>query len=295
MRPEWKGYSAVLVSTLAMSNVYIFSKAALNEMSLAAFGFYWFGFALIWNLIYMAFAKKLKALTLLNFRQLKILVLLGIIEVVATTGFFAAIQTMEQPATVSFLANIGPIYVTILAFWFLKETLRRQEILGAIITLTGAFIISYQTNFSINSDFGKGLILIMIYTLIFAIGSIISKKHITHIAPSILTLNRALYLFIFSSIIFMSTEANFDISNAAIINTLLGSLLGPTLAALAGYYAIQFIPASKASILGAFKGFLVLVTSYLYFGLWPQWYQILGGVLTVLGVVTITLSKQKNK
>ena len=45
MRSEVKGYIAVLVATIAMSNVYIFSKAALNELSLVKFGVYWFGFA----------------------------------------------------------------------------------------------------------------------------------------------------------------------------------------------------------------------------------------------------------
>ena len=38
MKPEWKGYIAVFIATLAMSNVYVFSKAALQELSLAQFG-----------------------------------------------------------------------------------------------------------------------------------------------------------------------------------------------------------------------------------------------------------------
>ena len=39
-----KGYFFAFLAVLAMSNVYIFSKAALSEASLPVFGFYWFLF-----------------------------------------------------------------------------------------------------------------------------------------------------------------------------------------------------------------------------------------------------------
>ncbi len=110
-----------------------------------------------------------------------------------------------------------------------------------------------------------------------------------------LTVNRVVFLLVFSLVVFFIQDQSFVISQKALFNTFIGSLLGPLLAALAGYYAIQFIPASKASLLGTFKGFLVLLTSYLYFGIFPLWYQVVGGVFTVLGVVLITLAKQFKK
>ena len=292
MKPEAKGYVAVLVATIAMSNVYIFSKAALNELNLIQFGVYWFGFALLWNIIYLLITKKFKALFQTKKKQTWILILLGFMEIIATTGFFAAIKTMHNPANVSFLANIGPVYVIILGYWLLKEKLSRYEILGGLLTLIGAFIISYKPNWDFDQNFLIGLSLIMVYTFVFALGKIISKKNIKDINPSILTINRVIFLFIFSLILFIVEGESFEISQTALINTILGSLLGPLLAAGAGYYAIQFIPASKASLLGTFKGFLVLLTSYLYFGVFPLWYQVLGGTLTVSGVVIIAVAKQ---
>ena len=55
--PKLRGYILTLIATIAMSNVFIFSKAALKEVELIQFGFYWFGFAILWNLIY-AIPKK---------------------------------------------------------------------------------------------------------------------------------------------------------------------------------------------------------------------------------------------
>ena len=296
MKNEWKGYIGVLIATIAMSNVYVFSKAALKELDLIQFGVYWFGFALLWNILYLGLTGKYKSLFKTKKKQVKILILLGLMEIIATTGFFAAIKLMHNPANVSFLANIGPVYVVLLGYWLLKEELTRYEIIGGILTLIGAFIISYKPNWEFDHNFLIGLSLIMIYTFVFALGKIISKKNIKDINPSVLTINRVIFLFVFSLTVFIFNGENLEISNTALINTILGSILGPLLAAGAGYYAIQFIPASKASLLGTFKGFLVLLTSYLYFDIFPLWYQVLGGSLTVLGVVTITLAKQiKNK
>lgn len=41
-----KGILLAMAAALAVSNVYIFSKAALNEIHLAQFGVYWFGYNL---------------------------------------------------------------------------------------------------------------------------------------------------------------------------------------------------------------------------------------------------------
>lgn len=295
MKSEWKGYIAVFVSTLAMSNVFIFSKAALQELPLVQFGVFWFGFALLWNIFNLLLSKNFKNLFKTKKKQVHILIKLGLLEIVATTGFFAAIKIMPNPATVSFLANIGPVYVVILGFWMLKEKLGRYEIMGAGLTLLGAFIISYKPNWDMSQEFMWGLIIIVLYTFVFALGKIISKKNIKDINPSILTINRVIFLFAFSVIMFFVQGEALIISNTAIFNTFLGSLLGPLLAALAGFYAIQFIPASRASLLGTFKGFLVLITSYLYFGIFPLWYQVLGGAFTVTGVIIITLAKHLSK
>lgn len=295
MKAEWKGYLGVFIATLAMSNVYIFSKAALQELSLIQFGVLWFGFALIWNIIYLSLSKNLKNFLKTKKAQKLILLKLGLIEIVATTGFFAAIKIMHNPATVSFLANIAPVYVILLGVFFLKEKLSNWEIVGAVLTLVGAFVISFKPNFDFDNDFLWGLLIIVLYTFVFAVGKVLSKKHIKDIHPSVLTINRVIFLFAFSLIMMFAYGESLVLTQTALFNTFLGSLLGPMLAALSSYYAIQFISASKASLLGTFKGFLVLITSYLYFGIFPLWYQVAGGGLTILGVVLITLAKQVQK
>ncbi len=60
----FKGYLFALVATLAFSNVYIFSKAALNEVHLAQFGLYWFAMGSVLSLLYAFWNKKLAQLSI---------------------------------------------------------------------------------------------------------------------------------------------------------------------------------------------------------------------------------------
>ena len=77
------------------------------------------------------------------------------------------------------------------------------------------------------------------------------------------------------------------------MNVLAGSLLGPFLAVLAGYYAMQYLEVSKSSVIGSSKSFLILLISYLWFGNLPMISQIIGGIVVILGAILIIVGKQK--
>lgn len=69
------------------------------------------------------------------------------------------------------------------------------------------------------------------------------------------------------------------------------STLGPFLASLAGYQALRYIEAGRASVLGSSKGLFVLIGAFFYFGTLPQAHQIWGGLISILGVVLISMGK----
>ncbi len=288
-----KGYFFVLIATLAMSNVYIFSKAALTEINISKFGFYWFGFALFWNIIFLFYTKKnIK----FNFKDnLKILIVLGFFEIISTSFFFLAINFFANPALVSFLTNIGPVFVTILSVIFLKEKFNKLEIIGASITILGAFIINYKNGNFFPKEIIWGVIFVLSSKIISSISTIITKKNIINIPPVIFSINRTIYLFVFSFVMLLITNSGFIVSKSVLLNIGLGSLLGPFLAAIAGYTALKYIDASKSSILGSSKGVFVLITAYLYFDMLPLTYQIVGGIFTIIGIILITYGKLKIK
>ena len=287
-----KGYLLTFIGILAMSNVFIFSKAALQEVKLPQFEFYWFLMGFLLNLILAINLKSFKILKNFTKRDYLLLLAFGSLEVISTTVFFMAIRTMPNPGVVAFMSNLGPVFVLILGFLILKERFNWVELVGIFITLTAAFLLSYNPKWiHLNEMFVKGSGLVLIFTALFAIMSILMKINVVHFSPVILALNRTFFLFLFALVFMVYKGISFKIPFSAAKNIMLGSFLGPFLTALVGLYALKYIEVSRKSILSSTKGLFVLLGSYLYFGKFPTELQILGGILSIIGVILIITGK----
>lgn len=290
-----KGYFWAFASVLATSNVYIFSKAALSQTSLAIFGLYWFGFGLIWNMLYSSKTGKLKSLATFSSTNYFILLILGLLEIVGTSFFFLAINTVANPAIVSFLGNINPVLVTFFGVLILRERYNRPEIFGIILIIVGAFIISYKGGTTFSSMFISGAEYVLLAGLFYSISSIISKKHVQKLTPSIMALSRNIFLFVFSFSVLIIQGLSWAISWFSLWNIFIGSILGPFLTTTAGYQALKYLEVSRVSILGSTKGIFVLIGAYIYFGRFPEAIQVLGGILSIIGVILISFGKMMLK
>ncbi len=286
-----RGYIWAFVAVLAMSNVYIFSKAALNEVHLAQFGFYWFLFGLIWNTVFAIKTCKISTFRNLQARQWTILVIIGLLEVIGTTSFFTGINTIENPSIASFLANMTPVFVTLLGVIVLGERFNKVEVAGMILTIGGAFIISYRGSSSLRHLFLPGSEYIVFSSMVFAFSTIVIKKNVLRLPPALLSLNRVIYLFLFSAVMIPVFGQDLQVSTSALVNMGIGSVLGPFLAVLASYNALKHIEAGRASILGSTKGLFVLVGAYFYFNNIPASHQVLGGLITIIGVTLVTFGR----
>ena len=190
LKSEYKGYFFALLGALALANVYVFSKAALNEVKLAQFGTYWFGFGFIWNLIYVISFGKQKSLIGISRKNVVAIIIIGFIELIATTIFFVTIKIIIHPAVVSFIANLNPFFVVLLGISILKERFNLIELSGMMLTLFGSLVISYQPHHEISDFFIKGSELVVISSFLYALSIIIAKRTLRKVDPSILSITR---------------------------------------------------------------------------------------------------------
>lgn len=288
-----KGIFLAIAAALAVSNVYIFSKAALNEIHLAQFGIYWFGLGIIWNLIYIISFGKYKSF--FNLEKSSFLALLAIasLEVGGTLFFFLSIKTVSNPAVVSFLANMNPLFVVIMGIIFLRERLNTLEISGVVVILIGTITISLKGSSHIGSVFIPGVQYVILSGLIYSIATVIAKKQIKNIDASIMALSRILLLFVFSLGLLAVLDLSVVIPLSAFKNVAIGSVLGPFLTATLGYLALKYIKVSKASMIGSIRSLFVLTGAYIYIDNLPTYWQIIGGLITITGVILISLGKMK--
>ena len=88
---------------------------------------------------------------------------------------------------------------------------------------------------------------------------------------------------------------SFGISGTAALNMAIGSLMGPFLTGLAQYSALKYIEASRTMIIQATRSLFVLAGSMIYLSILPETLQLIGGLVTIIGVIVMTWGKMKFK
>ena len=85
------------------------------------------------------------------------------------------------------------------------------------------------------------------------------------------------------------------IPGSATLNLAIGSLMGPFLTGLAQYSALKYIEASRTMIIQATRSLFVLAGSMIYLSILPEILQLIGGLVTIAGVIVMTWGKMKFK
>jgi len=232
---------------------------------------------------------SIKSFTRKDYRTL---LYIGLIELVATTAFYAAIEVSPNPAIPSFLRNLEYLFVSVLGFILLSERFGKVALAGAFLALLGAFIVSLRTT-SAQSFITAASGLMLLSTSFYAVRTVLAKKHIREISPVVLSVNRAIFLFLFSLIIMISGTYAFRIPANAFFNIVVGSFVGPFLTSIFSYSALRYIEASRAAIIQSSTGLFVLIGAFLIFGNLPTAIQVFGGIVTMTGVILMMLNRLK--
>jgi drug/metabolite transporter (DMT)-like permease len=291
--PKRKGYFFAALSAIAVSNVYIFSKAALRDTDLFVFGFFWFLSAFSYNLIYTLSTKKFRLYFTYTLRQKVVLAFIGLLEMTAAYFFFEGVKVIENPTIVSFLDTCTPIFVTIMGILFLHDKFNRVEVSGMVLAILGAVLVSYSGTFSFSNLFIYGSHFAVLASLFASLGITLAKRQIKAYDPAILSFNRTIYLVGLFLILMLIYGRSFTISTQSFLFAALGSFAGPFVGAVLQYNSFKYIEASKTMIIQSTRSFIVLLVSLLFFGLFPLIHQLIGGIIAIVGVIVITLGSTK--
>ena len=286
-----KGYFYTILATVAFSIVYIFSKAALNEVSLPLFLFLICLVGFVINLIILGAKGGFAKLSTVPRRMWWIFPTLGCIEIFTVSTFYASVNAISEPAVTGFLGNLFPLFTTMLGIMFLKERFSPIETAGIFVVFAGALLTSYSGNVTWKDFFIPGVGLVVMNCLGAATATVIVRAKVNNLTPEILSFNRTFWLLIFFSGWVIIAGTPITISNRALTNTIFAAILDPVLAILLVYRAYLYIEASRGTIIQSTKGLMIIPVAYLYFGTLPLPHQIAGGIIAMLGVVIIGLGQ----
>jgi drug/metabolite transporter (DMT)-like permease len=218
-KETFKGYFYTILATIAFSNVYVFSKAALNEISLPLFLFLMCSMGFAINLVVLAFKGGFSKLLAVPKAMWWIFPTLGLIEIFAVFMFYASVNAISEPAVTGFLGNLFPLFTTMLGILFLKERFSPIETVGVFVVFAGALLTSYSGNVTLKDFFIPGVGLVVMNCLGAATATVIVRAKVKNLTPEILSFNRTFWLLIFFSGWVFLSKTPIVFSNQALTNT----------------------------------------------------------------------------
>lgn len=288
-RNQTTGYLFALGASLALAASFVFSKSVLNNISLIHFGLLWFTLGVVWNGAWFLIRGEYRNLRQAFGIKTGVALLIALLEGLATGLFYMAIQSMENPAVVSFIGNIGPVFVTLMGMTLLKERFRSTQLAGILVTILGVFIINYREG-GFAGFLDQGSIYVVFASLFFSLATIAGRRFHKQLNPGYMSLLRSIILAATMAILYdMGSESGvLEIPVQVWRDLGLGSFLETMIVIIFAYQALKLIEATKTSLIISSKGVWTLILAWVFLGVFPTGFQVAGGVLTLVGVWLIT-------
>ncbi|MEN8203714.1 MAG: DMT family transporter [Bacteroidota bacterium] len=281
------GYIYALGASIALASSFVFSKSVLNHLTIIQFGMFWFGLGVIWNGTWFMVNRDYRQLREMPGPRTAIALLVAVLEGAATGLFYLAIKVMENPAVVSFIGNVGPVFVTLMGVILLRERFRNTQIAGIIITIAGLFVINYREG-GFAGFLDPGSRYVIGASFLFALATIAGRRFHKQLIPGYMSLIRSFLLAISMAILYFRAGDWPDLSFQLWRDLAIGSLLETLIVIVLAYQALKMIEATKTSLIISTKGVWTLVLAWIFLGIFPSGVQLTGGLITLLGVWLIT-------
>ncbi len=274
------GFVFAFSSALSVSLVYITSKIIQRTMDTNLFLFWWFCFASIWGVVLLLVKRKEVVCYLNKLKSFKFFFIYFLIsEAFAAFVFFYVIK-LVNPAIVSFVGSVTPLFVAIIAYFYIDEKLSFREIFGGLVSVSGVVLITY-----VSPDIGiKYTLMILLIVLIYSFNNVLIKKKVEDISPLLITITRIFFL-LFIYFLFNHFFGEFRLPHSGeLLYLIAGSLLGPIFGMFFLFSSLKHIKSTHVSLIKNSQPFLVVIFSYIFLGTGVTISQLGSGSLIIIGI-----------
>lgn len=209
--------------------------------------------------------------------------------------FFTGLK-LTTAGRAAFLHKTLPIYATVLAFIFLKESISKKQLAALAMMLAGMAAITFSTiqpsEFWTNPALGDALVIAA--TVLWGIESVIARKAMLLKESNFVVVFARMFfgaVFLFGVMLLMGKlDLLFAIKQSQVINLLASTLL-LTGYVLTYYWSLKFINVSKATTMLLLAPVITLLLSMSFMGEQPQFLQLAGSALILIGAFTVARVK----
>jgi len=284
------GYMFALISAVSVSLVYITSKVIQRTMVTNVFLFWWFGLASIWAIIVLIVKRKDIGCYIGKLKKFRyFFIYFTFSEAFAAFVFFYVIKQIN-PAIVSFVGSVTPLFVAIIAYFYIDEKLSVREMAGGIISVSGVILITY-----VSPEIGiKYTLMVLTIVLIYSFNNVLIKKKTEDIPPILITMVRIFFLFT-TYLAYNLIMGGLRLPNPGeFVYLVAGSLLGPIFGMFFLFTALKYIKSTEVSLIKNSQPFLVVIFSYIFLGTGITLSQLGAGSLIIIGISLMISDRRLN-
>jgi drug/metabolite transporter (DMT)-like permease len=194
------------------------------------------------------------------------------------------------PVNAAFLIQFTAVFTILFGVLFFKERFTRLEGAGILVAVVGVFILAYG---NLSLEVVSTLVLLGA-AMLFASANSLSKAYVEKVNPVALAGGNAMFVFLFVfAFAVLTGKLETAFPPVTLVYAFLGAVTGVVLSFVLFFKALKVYPVSKTATIRTMEPFLTAVFSFVILALPTTANQLMGGVLIVIGVATLSLTKGK--
>jgi drug/metabolite transporter (DMT)-like permease len=194
------------------------------------------------------------------------------------------------PVNAAFLVQFTAVFTILFGVAFFKERFTKKEGAGILVAVAGVFVLAYG---NLTLEIVSTLVLLAA-ALFFASANTLSKAYVKNVNPVSLAGGNAMFVFLFVfAFAILSGRLETAFPSVTLVYAFLGAVTGVVLSFALFFKALQVFEVSKTATIRTIEPFLTAVFSFAILALTPTTNQLAGGIVIVIGVATLSLTKEK--
>lgn len=272
-----------MLSAVTLAAGFITSKKLMQQIPLLPFVFWWFASASLFLFVIILVRKDISFFGKIR-GEVKTAAAIAFMGVITSVLFFAALSFLE-PSFYAFLIRLATIVTIVLGVVLLKERFTSVELLGAVIALIGAFVLSY----AFSNFLTLGVVLGVAAALAIGIQDFVWKTIVKDVHPVAMNFYRT-FASAVAVLLYLLATKSFELVPLDMVPLLLlGSFISPVLGVFFLIKAMANLEVSKVVAIRTLEPFIVVAFAFIFFNTIPDAKELAGGTMIIVGVSVMTL------
>ncbi|MEO8795616.1 MAG: EamA family transporter [Daejeonella sp.] len=245
-------------------------------------------------LVYLLISGKFEKV---SWPRLRRNMVIAFMMIVLANGLTTYAEIYISSGLAALISTLSPLCVLLLNLVLGHEKLSFKIVFGVLLGISGMYLI-YQNNLAdlFNPEYRVGIMAILFAVLMWASGTIFTKKSAAH--PGNMFMNLCIQMFfagIFMLILQLLVQPDFQVSEWSLRSTLAViylALFGSVVGYVAYTYALSHLPSTKVSVITYVNVVVALVLGWLILNEELTGRMIFAAVLIISGVIVANYRKK---